>query len=151
MRGHFRYLRFKTIPMTPTTLRCEVFWVLLSNSEHLGVPEDSKSPTVEVLGFTRTLGQSGVATDLESCRTSECLGFDSRGRNTSDLGVLGVIRKVFVITPLWPSVGVKPDTSKVGGWESSGTPECLWFDSKAQNALHWRVLSVIGKVLKRRY
>jgi hypothetical protein len=35
--------------------------------------------------------------------------------------------------------------------ESSGTPECLGFDSKAQNTLHWGVLGVIGKVLKRRY
>jgi hypothetical protein len=35
--------------------------------------------------------------------------------------------------------------------ESSGTPECLEFDSKAQNTLHWGVLGVIGKVLKRRY
>jgi len=35
--------------------------------------------------------------------------------------------------------------------ESSGTPECLKLDSKAQNTLHWGVLSVIGKVLKRRY
>jgi len=25
--------------------QCEVFWVLLSSSEHSGVPEDSKSPT----------------------------------------------------------------------------------------------------------
>jgi hypothetical protein len=31
--------------------------------------------------------------DLESSGTPECLGFDSRGRNTSDLGVLGVIGK----------------------------------------------------------
>jgi hypothetical protein len=31
--------------------------------------------------------------DLESSGTPECLGFDSRSRNTSDLGVLGVIRK----------------------------------------------------------
>jgi len=37
-----------------------------------------------------------------------------------------------VTTPLWPSVGVKPNTSKVGDLESSGTPECLEFDSKAQ-------------------
>jgi hypothetical protein len=29
-----------------------------------------------------------------------------------------------VATPLWPSVGVKPNTSKVGDLESSGTPEC---------------------------
>jgi hypothetical protein len=58
---------------------------------------------------------------------------------------------IYVATPLWPSVGVKPNTSKVGDLESSGTPECLEFDSKAQNTSHWGVLSVIGKVLKRRY
>jgi hypothetical protein len=39
-------------------------------------------------------------------------------------------------------------TPKVGDLESSGTPECLKFDSKAKNTLHWSVLSVIGKVLK---
>jgi hypothetical protein len=32
--------------------------------------------------------------------------------------------------------------------ESSGTPECFLFDSKAQNTSHWGVLDVIGKVLK---
>jgi hypothetical protein len=62
MRCHFRYLHFKTFPMTPRTPQCEVFWALMSNSKHLGVLEDSKSPTLEVLGFTPTLGQSGVAT-----------------------------------------------------------------------------------------
>ncbi len=41
-----------------------------------------------------------------------------------------------VATSLWPSVGVKPNTSKVGDLESSGTPECLEFDSKAQNTSH---------------
>ncbi len=40
----------------------KVFWPLLSNSKHLGVSEDSKSPTLGVWGFTPTLGQSGVAT-----------------------------------------------------------------------------------------
>ncbi len=39
-----------------------MFWALLLNSKHSGVPEDSKSPTLEVLGFNPTLGQSGVAT-----------------------------------------------------------------------------------------
>ncbi len=48
-------------------------------------------------------------------------------------------------------MGVKPNTSKVGDLESSGTPECLEFDRKAQNTSHWGVLNVIGKVLKRRY
>jgi hypothetical protein len=56
-----------------------------------------------------------------------------------------------VATPLWPSVGVKPNTSKVEDLESSRIPECLEFNSKAQNTLHWGVLGVIGKVLKRRY
>jgi hypothetical protein len=48
-------------------------------------------------------------------------------------------------------VGVKPNTSKVGDLESFGTPECLEFDSKAQNTSHRGVHGVIGKALKRRY
>jgi hypothetical protein len=48
-----------------------------------------------------------------------------------------VIANVNVIaTPFWPSVGVKPNTSKVGDLESFGTPECLKFDNKAQNTSH---------------
>ncbi len=58
---------------------------------------------------------------------------------------------LIVPTPLWPSVGVKPNTSKVGDLESSGTPECLEFDNKTQNTSHWGVLGVIGNFLKRRY
>jgi hypothetical protein len=61
------------------------------------------------------------------------------------------ILKKDVATPLWPSVGVKPNTPKVGDLESSGTPECLEFDNKAQNAAHWGVPCVIRKVLKCRY
>jgi hypothetical protein len=64
MWGHFRYLRFKTFPMTPRTPQCEVFCPLLSSSEHSGVPEDSNSRLFQVLGFTPTLGQSRVATLL---------------------------------------------------------------------------------------
>ncbi len=56
-----------------------------------------------------------------------------------------------VATPLWPSVGVKPNTPKVGALESSGTPDCLELDNKAQNTSYWGSLDVIGKVLKRRY
>ncbi len=40
---------------------------------------------------------------------------------------------------------------KVGGLESAEIPECSELNSKAQNTLHWSVLSVIGKVLKCRY
>jgi hypothetical protein len=55
-----------------------------------------------------------------------------------------------VATPLWPSVGVKPNTWKSWELESSGTPECLELDSKGQNTSHWGVLGVVGKVLQRR-
>jgi hypothetical protein len=61
------------------------------------------------------------------------------------------LKSLIVATSLWPSVGVKPNTSKVGDLESSGTPECLEFDRKAQNTSHWGVLGVIGKALKSRY
>jgi hypothetical protein len=56
-----------------------------------------------------------------------------------------------VATLLWPSVGWSPTLGKSEDLESSGTPECSELDSKAQNTLHWSVLGVIGKVLKRRY
>jgi hypothetical protein len=58
---------------------------------------------------------------------------------------------IIVATPLWPSVGVKLNTCKVGDLESSGTPECLELDSTTQNTSHWGVLGVIGKVLKHKY
>jgi hypothetical protein len=55
----------------------------------------------------------------------------------------------------------QPYFGQVWGWsptlgesedlKSSGTPECLEFDSKAQNTSHWGALGVIRKVLKRRY
>jgi hypothetical protein len=45
-------------------------------------------------------------------------------------------REALCRNPTLANVGVKPNTSKVGDLESSGTPECLEFDSKAQNSLH---------------
>jgi hypothetical protein len=45
-------------------------------------------------------------------------------------------QRFLVATPLWPSVGVKPNTSKVGDLESFGTPECLEFDNRDQNTSH---------------
>jgi hypothetical protein len=47
--------------------------------------------------------------------------------------------------------GWSPTLGKSEDLESSGTPECLELDIKAQNTSHWGVLGVIGKVLKRRY
>jgi hypothetical protein len=60
-------------------------------------------------------------------------------------------RSLIVATPLWPSVGVKPNTWKSWELESIGTPECSELDRKGQNTSYWGVLSVVGKVLKRRY
>jgi hypothetical protein len=37
--------------MTPKTSQCKVFWVLLLSSEHLGVPEDSKSSLFPSVGL----------------------------------------------------------------------------------------------------
>jgi hypothetical protein len=47
--------------------------------------------------------------------------------------------------------GWSPTLGKVGGLESSETPECSEFNRKAQNTSYWGVLGVSGKVLKRRY
>jgi len=47
--------------------------------------------------------------------------------------------------------GWSPTLEKVSDLESSGTLECSELDSEGQNTLHWGVLGVIGKVLKRRY
>jgi hypothetical protein len=47
--------------------------------------------------------------------------------------------------------GWSPTLGKVEDLESSGTPECSELDIKGENTLHWGVLSVIGKVLKRKY
>jgi hypothetical protein len=62
---------------------------------------------------------------------------------------LGSASRLLHVAPLlWPSVRVKPNTWKSRELESSGTPECLELDSKAQNTLPWGVLGVIGKVSK---
>jgi hypothetical protein len=67
MRGHFRYLRFKTFLMTPRTPQCEVFFPLLSSSEHSGVPKDSNSPTFPSVGLhPHTWPKWGC--DIELCR-----------------------------------------------------------------------------------
>jgi hypothetical protein len=60
--------------------------------------------------------------------------------------------KVFLSQPYFGQVwGWSPTLGKSEDLESPGTPECSELDSKAQNTLHWGVLGVIGKVLKRRY
>jgi len=58
---------------------------------------------------------------------------------------------MIVATLLWVKWEDETPTPKVGNLESSGTFECLEFDSRGQNTLHWGVLGFIGKILKRRY
>jgi hypothetical protein len=60
-------------------------------------------------------------------------------KDTKGWGEDGVVTKLIniatttdVATPLWPSVGVKPNICKVGDLESSRTPECSELDSKAK-------------------
>ncbi len=76
MQGHFRYLSFKTFPMTPITPQFKVFCPLLLSSEHSGVPEDSKSQLFQVLGFTPTLGQSRGATSTYTIDRMEVFSKD---------------------------------------------------------------------------
>ncbi len=45
----------------------------------------------------------------------------------------GVYCVKYCRNPTLAKCGVKPNTSKVGDLESSGTPECLELDNKAQN------------------
>jgi hypothetical protein len=68
--------------------------------------------------------------DLESSWTLECLGFDSRGRNTLDLRVLGVIEKVLKCRcPKWPRIGHLDICSPSNG-QKKGRESNWQFDSR---------------------
>jgi len=45
MRGHFRYLRFKTFPMTPRTPQCKVFWPFYRT---LNIRESRRTPNPQL-------------------------------------------------------------------------------------------------------
>jgi hypothetical protein len=72
--------------------------------------------------------------DLESCRTPECLEFNSKGKNTSPWGVLSVVGKVLKCRyPKWPRIGhldiCSPSYGQKKGRESNW--ESNWqFDSR---------------------
>ncbi len=74
--------------------------------------------------FVHTPNAKAFAISLNASKTSLARHFldDSR---------VGIVK-----TPLWPSVGVKPNTWKSRDLESSGIPECLELNSKAQNTSH---------------
>jgi len=83
MRGHFRYLRFKTFPMITRTPQCEVFWSLLSSSKHSGVPENSKPPTFPSVGLhPHTWPKWG-------CDSNPNLGFTTKARACKVAGQKG--------------------------------------------------------------
>ncbi len=64
---------------------------------------ECRNPT---LGLSVRMKLTPKVGDLESSGTPECLGCDKRGRNTSELGVLGFIRKVLKFKcPKWPRIG----------------------------------------------
>ncbi len=127
MRGHFRYLRFKTFPMTPRTFQCEVFWSSKSSSEFSGVSEDSNPNFFQVLGFTPTLGQSRVATQTYTNQTSWLVhSYNIFGAQTSHRQTW--IHKSHHLPPysilcVWPQ-GLHPNVilfwdSQVGDFETS--------------------------------
>ncbi len=62
MRGHFRHLHFNSFSMRWRTPQGKVFWPLQSNSEVLGVPEDSQVPISRVWVSSSHSSKSGVAT-----------------------------------------------------------------------------------------
>jgi hypothetical protein len=47
-----------------------------------------------------------------------------------------IMMMIIVATPLWAKWEDETPTPKVEDLESSGIPECLEFDSKAQNTSH---------------
>jgi hypothetical protein len=75
---------------------------------------------------------------------------DNKNKHLLAFMSLLMLKKMFekVSQPHFGQVwGWSPTLPKLGIW----TPECIEFDSKAQNTWHWGVLGAIGKVLKRRY
>jgi hypothetical protein len=89
----------------------------------------------DILELPTLTATQGIATSIMQ---NGMMKPSSRSHPFSRKGIyeLEYLLETLVATPLWPSVGVKPNTPKVGDLESSGTPECLGFDSKAQNTLH---------------
>ncbi len=70
--------------------------------------------------------------DWESFGTLECLEFNSRGQNTSDWGVLGVIGKVLKFRcPKWPRIGHLDICSPSYG-QKKGRESNWQFDSRPQ-------------------
>jgi hypothetical protein len=132
MRGHFRYLRFKTFPMTIRTLQCEVFWSLLSSSEHSGVPENSKPPTFPSVGLhPHTWPKWG-------CDSNPNLGFTTKARACKVAGQKG---SSGVTSHAPRNVGECEGTSTLPSelplWEleSQWTPEFLKNNCRGQNSL----------------
>jgi hypothetical protein len=84
-----------------------------------------------VWGWSPTLGKSW---DLESSGTPECSELDSKGKNTSHWGVLGVIRKVLKRRyRKWPRIG-HSDICNSSYGQKKGQESNWQFDSRPLKA-----------------
>jgi hypothetical protein len=96
-----------------------------------GLVDTGASMSVMAVVVVKELGMMHLVIGSETYKTTSRVITQALGRiDEIPVKVGGVA------TPLWPSVGVKPNTPKVGDLESSGTPECLRFNNKAQNTSH---------------
>jgi len=143
MRGHFRYLRFKTFPMTPKTPQCKVFWALLLSSEHSGVPEGSKPLTFPSVGLhPHTWPKWGCDKGSPGVKAKALQGCGPRKNSRVTSQTPGSVRKC---------EGVNPHTSKaIPTWEieSRWTLETLENDCRGQTSMSCDVLYIIGKALE---
>jgi hypothetical protein len=100
-------------------------------------PQEKNPRSIGFLSLASSPSSSGIPeTSTRSKRTILATPPSLATRLRGVTGMQGGSNTPLVATPLWPSVGVKPNTPKVGDLESSGTPECLEFYNKAQNTLH---------------
>jgi hypothetical protein len=96
--------------------------------------------------------------DLESCETPEVLEFDSKGKNTSPWGVLGVIGKVLKCRcPKWPRIGhlniCSPSYGQKKGresnWQFDSQP--LKVGNRPAPNVRWEITTRCWKALEEGY
>ncbi len=147
MRGHFRYLSFKTFPMTPRTPQCEVFCPLLSSSEHSGVPEDSKSPTFPSVGLhPHTWPKWGCDTSRPSKMNAWTLGFEGEYDFSKYLVLWSAWLSrykcfIYVVDRFWGSICI---FTPCGNIKNSNAPMCY---EKRWIKVQYMVLKINGGLI----
>jgi hypothetical protein len=115
MRGHFRYLRFKNFPMTPRTPNARCFapccWAL-------NIREPQKTLNLQlfqVLGFTPTLGQSGVATPIPLLKQKQMWNLEiEEMESSSKIDLRDVLWWMLIKDACRSKVPITPKFSKKG-------------------------------------